>query len=307
MKVKLIGAAVLAQLAATSYAEEIKATKKAGGQQIIDSLYGNVEARVTNYQKYLPNGDAERTRMLALRPKLGTKLMSEKLDLNITMPVLNKQNSAESESARPELEQSLTLIDQDRLSVELYSFHYLASEDRPYDGYADLDITFKRTFDRLSVGNVDLSLLVEPEANLTTSKQDAQVSRRERPDGLTVAESEASNEQLEQKETTKYLNLYPKVTLAPAVLPGVKLSLASYFITEFKPEYVAVQQDDGSTKLKDDGYAINRTTQVRYTVRYDINSDVYVYNQLRQNMDGFMAARTAAGLENLTGVVMSLF
>ncbi|MCX6117833.1 MAG: hypothetical protein NT027_09840 [Proteobacteria bacterium] len=300
---------MLSGVAAGVQAEEVKAVKKTGGQQILDSLSGSVEARLQTFSLKDANGDTQSNRRLALRPKLATDLMNGKLNVSITTPILNQQHSAKTERARPELETNLSLIDKENVTLDIYSFHYLKTTDQAYDGYLDLDLVVKQKLES-AAGPVELSMLIEPEANLKTDKVDAAVTRRERPDGLSLsAEAAEAAPVAEQKETNKALNLYPKVDFKPSAVPGLSLAFGAILATTYQPKYVQVISDDGSSSLKDDGYNVSKDTQVRYTVKYQISPDVSVYNQLRQNIAGHFEAGLSEGprLDNRTGITMNLF
>jgi len=315
MKRQILGVAVTVGIAAAAHGEEIKAVKKSGGQQVIDSLYGDVEGRIQTYQFVDGNGNTQGSRNLVLRPKLGTKMLNEKLDLNLTMPVTNNQMSSVTKQERPEAETTLSLYENSIMTVELYTFHYLQTKDQPYDGYVDLDVTLKKDFNELSIGKLETSVLIEPEANLTANSQPATITRTERIDGTALTEDERKNVGTsQQRETTKALNIYPKISLKPAGAPDLTLSFATIFNTTYTPEYVQKVGPDGETTLEKDGegafgYSISRLTQVRYTAKYQIKEGVFVYNQLRQNIDGFASAGLKSGtrLDNRTGIVMSLF
>jgi hypothetical protein len=300
---------VLAVAGVSANAEEIKAVKKSAGQQVSDNLYGNVEARMQTLQFNDAAGNTQGSRDFVLRPKLGTKIFNEKLDLNLTMPIVNKQKSAKTEKARAEVEGTLSMYSSDRMDIELYTFNYLQNNESPYDGYANLDVTFKRSFDRLALGVVDASVLLEAESNLTTKSMPSTVSRRERTDGLALAADEKTNPP-EQKETNKALTVYPTVAVSPSVVPGVKLALGSIFTNTYKPVYKEVINESGESAIQSDGYDVSRSTQVRYTVTYKISDAVSVYNQLRQNFVGYAESSQdvkGARLDNRTGITMSLF
>jgi hypothetical protein len=310
MKAKILSVLMISGVSAGAYADEVKAVKKSGGAQVVDNLYGTVETRVTNFQTVnKDNGDTIRRREYRLRPKLGTKLMSEKFDISLAMPVVNKQHSAKTEKTRPEVEQNLSLFESDRLDIGISSLHYLPNNEEIYDGYVDLDVTLKRTFDRLSFAVIDTSVLFEAEANLTTKKIDANVTSRQNPEGAALAESEsAAAPTPEQKETTKSLYVIPTIAVKPTAVAGLTLTLMGLFENDYTPNYIQVISEDGSSSLKDDGYQTKRSSQVRYTVKYQINPDVAIHNQLRQTFNGYLEANhKGLGLENRTGITMNLF
>jgi hypothetical protein len=301
-------AGLLAAGAATG--EEIKPLKKTAAQQLSDGLYGKVESRLQSFQATDANGDVQRYRLLALRPKLGTTLMNEKLDIGLTTPVTNAQYSAKTERPQSELETNLSLFEHKNLTVGIYTVHYLKSNEKPYAGYADLDITVKRERDFAGVGKLEGSFLIEPEAQLTTSKVPATVTRAERVGGVALAESESAPE-VEQKETTKALYMYPALGFSPSAVAGLRLGLGAIFASTYQPKYIQVINDDGTSKLKDDGYKVTRETQMRYTVNYKVSDTVSVYNQLRQNFVGYLekaqAEKSLVHLDNRTGIIVSLF
>lgn len=310
MKRRIVGVLMLAGVAAAAQAEEIKAVKKSGGQQVMDTLYGKVEGRVQTYQFVDKDGDTQRSRVLVMRPTLGTKLLNEKFDVNFSLPVTNKQQSAVSKQERPEVETNLSLFDNKVATIDLYSFHYMQNKDKAYDGYVMVDLGATKSFDVSGLGKIETGFTASPGANLTTKSKDATVNRRERIDGTALAENDpAAKETIEQRETNKTLDLYPSVALSPSAVPGLKLTVSSYFSTNYTPEYIQVVDDSGESKVKSDGYAIERSTQARYTVKYQINEGVFVYNQLRQNIGGFADAGLKSGnrLDNRTGIVMNLF
>ncbi len=236
--------------------------------------------------------------------------MNDKLDLGLTMPVANKQYSAKSDREQPEAETSLGLFSNDIVSIDIASFHYLQTNEADYDGYADFDITLKKDFDQLSFAKIETSFLIEGEANLATKSLDATVTRRERSNSTALSEDEnAAAPTPEQKETNKALNLYPLVYINPTAIPGLALGVGSFIETIYSPKYVQVISDDGATSLKDDGYSVTRRTQMRYTVKFQVNSDVAISNQLRQNVGGYLeeGVKDAVHLENRTSITMNLF
>lgn len=310
MKLRAMGLMMLAGYTASANAESITTTKKSGGQQVSDSLYGDVETRLTSHRYFDANGNTQANRDLALRPKLGTKIMNERLDLNLTLPVVNKQSSAISKQAQPEALADFTIYSSDRLLVSLNTTNFMATSEAKYDGYLDLDITFKRKFDKLSVGAVTASLMLEAESNLTTNRADADIVARERSDGLSLTGAEPV-ETPEQKETVKSLYVYPKVAFEPAIVPGLTLAVASYMGPSYKPKYEqTIDAQTGETTTKNVGYEVRAITQNRYTISYAINDQVSVYNQLRQNLKGYQESRVddgKASIENRTGLTVTLF
>lgn len=310
MKMRAMGLMMLAGYTATANAEGITTTKKSGGQQVSDNLYGDVETRLTSWRYFDANGNTQANRDLALRPKLGTKIMNERLDLNLTLPVVNRQGSAVSEQARPEALADFTVFESDRVLVSVNTTNYMATSTKPYDGYLDFDVTFTRKFDRLPVGEVTLSLLLEADINLTTKNTSANVVSRERSDGLGLAETDVADKP-EQKETTKALIAYPKVAFAPAAIPGLTLSIGSLMGPTYTPKYEQiVDAATGDSKTKTVGYEVRPQTQNRYTIKYAFNEKVSVFNQLRQNLKGYQESRMDASnpaLENRTGLTVTLF
>lgn len=306
MKLQVVSLMMLAGVASAAQAEEIKVQKKAGGAQIADSLYGEVEGRVQTYQFNDAAGNTQGSRSLALRPKLGTKIANEKLNINMVLPVTNRQQSAVSTSGRPEVEANLSLFDSKNFSIDLYHFSYLKNNDADYAGYLDLDFVAKRDF-QTAGGVLATSILFEPEAQLTTTKGPANVRSFEREDGTALAASEQEPAP-EQRETDKAINVYPSVAFSPTAVPGLKTSLGAIFNNTYKARYVRTLDASGETEMKHDGYDVSRATQFRYTVKYQLKDGLYVYNQLRQNLDGYAEASTKASrLDNRTGIVMSLF
>lgn len=312
MKTRVMGLMMLAGYAVNANAEGITATKKTGGQQVMDNLYGDVETRLTSWRFFDKAGNTQANRDLALRPKLGTKVMNERLDLNLTLPVVNRQNSVVSEQARPEAYAELSIYTNDVLNLNLNTTNYMQTKTGAYEAYLDLDATVTHKFAPTSAGTVTLSCLFELESNLSTQKADANVIGREHTDGTALTEIEDQSVTTpEQRANTKSVYLYPKVTFEPAAVAGLSFSLGSYMGPSYTQKYTQqVDSATGESKLKESGYEVRTNTQNRYTVKYAINSDISIYNQLRQNLKGYNESRVAAGsssLENRTGITMNLF
>ena len=312
MKTRVMGLMMLAGYAANANAEGVTATKKSGGQQVMDNLYGDVEARVTTWRYFDKAGNTQANRDLALRPKLGTKIMNDRLDLNLTMPVLNRQNSVVSEQARPEAYAELTIFTAEHVDVNLNTTNYMPTKDGAYEAYLDLDTTVKHKFAPTSVGTFNVSCLLEIESSLSTQKADANIVSREHTDGTALSEIEDKNvETPEQRSNTKSVYLYPKVSFEPAGIAGLTFSLGTYTGPSYTQKYTQqIDSGTGESKLKEAGYEVRTYTQNRYTIKYAINDDISIYNQLRQNLKGYNEARMNPGqsaLENRTGITMNLF
>jgi hypothetical protein len=312
MKTRVMGLMMLAGYAAHANAEGVTATKKSGGQQVMDNLYGDVEARVTTWRFYDKAGNTQATRDLALRPKLGTKVMNERLDLNLTLPILNRQNSVVSEQARPEAYAELSIYENEHVDVNLNTTNYMQTKDGAYEAYLDLDTTVKHKFAPLAAGTFNVSCLIELESTLSTQKAEANILSREHTDGTALTDIEDKNTDTpQQKSNTKSIYVYPKISYEPAAIAGLTFSLGSIMGPSYTQKYnQTVDASTGESKLKEAGYEVRVYSQNRYTVKYAINSDISVYNQLRQNVRGYNEERMAPGqpeLENRTGITMNLF
>lgn len=311
MKTRVMGLLLLAGYAANANAEGITTTKKSGGQQVLDNLYGDVETRITSWRYYDKAGNTQANRDLALRPKLGTKIMNDRLDLNLTAPILNRQNSTVSEQSRPEALADLTVFSSELVDVSLNTTNYLQTKDAAYEGYIDLDTTVKHKFAPTTAGTISASFMLELESSLATQKQDANILNREHSNGTALSDIEEKDVGTqEQKANTKSIFLYPKVAFEPAAVSGLTFSLGSIMGPSYTQKYNQVVDDTGNAKLKEAGYEVRIYSQNRYTVKYQVNPDIYVYNQLRQNTVGYNESRMNPGqpeLENRTGIVMNLF
>lgn len=312
MKTRVMGLMMLAGYAANANAEGIAATKKSGGQQVMDNLYGDVETRLTTWRYFDKAGNTQANRDLALRPKLGTKIMNERLDLNLTLPVKNRQNSVVSEQGRPEAYAELAIYSNEHVVVNVNSLNYMQTNTGAYEAYLDLDTTVTHKFAPVSAGTFTVSCLFELESNLSTQKADANIVSREHTDGTSLTEVEDQSVTTpEQRANTKSVFLYPKVSYEPAGIAGLTFSVGSYMGPSYTQKYKQqVDSSTGESKLKEAGYEVRTNTQNRYTVKYAINSDISVYNQLRQNLKGYNESRMDPGqpaLENRTGITMNLF
>lgn len=288
-----------------SMAAEIAPVKKTAIQQMSDGFYGNAETRLQLIESKDDSGATQRNRRLHLRPKIGTKLMSEKLDVNLTQPMINEQNSARTTRPRAELESTLTLFTNDNIEFEIYNFNYLASNEAKYQGFVYLDTTAKYNV-QTPVGVLETSVLLEVGTQLSNQEQSAKIERVRSVDGLALASSDAKP--ANAKENNKEVTVSPLLVFKPTAAEGLSVALRGIFTNEYIPTYSQTVGEGASSSLKDDGYAVDRSTQMRYTVSYKVNDTVSLYNQTRQNFGGYLeAVNTGAHLDNRTGVTVNLF
>jgi hypothetical protein len=288
-----------------SMAAEIAPVKKTAIQQMSDGFYGNAETRLQLIESRDDSGATQRNRKLHLRPKIGTKLMSEKLDVNLTQPISNEQNSARTTRPRAELESTLTLFTNDNIKFEIYSFNFLANNETAYEGFLYLDTTAKYNI-QTPVGLLETSMLLEVGTQLSNQEKKGEIERVRTVDGLALASSEAKP--ANAKENNKEVALSPLLVFKPTAVEGLSVALRGIFTNEYIPSYVQTL-GDGTSSTKESGYGLDRSTQMRYTLTYKVNDTLSMYNQTRQNFGGYLEAveNGKAHLDNRTGVTVNLF
>jgi hypothetical protein len=296
-------------LSTASFAQEaaVSAEKKATVDDLLGKFYANLELRHKTLTKMDQDTVVSTSPNLQLRPTLGAKFFSDKLDVAVT-PIYQKNtdsNTVKTNQTESWIEYGL--LSGDWGSVSPFAWVLFPHAGKGTTTYLGFTNSFKAPTLETGAGEIYGAFDWEFAATQTSRNEDIKIKNDTGIEaeglGLRAGDDETTATGV-QVDPSGYNDVQIRLGIKPT--KKLDLSLRSLYETTYAPKYAA--KADGGQELT--GYAVPGITMNRFVASYKFDGGLTLVNEVRQYMDGLFEAGTKADAtrwENRAKLIYDLF